>query len=532
MVKTRVGIRLKESIVGSSKSSNRSGDLDALVERYKLLRSKLKTLIHALRTKHAAMVHLVKANEEVANQISILAEHSPLNDCASLLPSSESSPGSVVSYRSVHADLARRTDAYSSKYNQFIVEYAMEWDKVIDARVSTGLKEAERLRRDLSHYQGKVESLRASTNQTLSKGKQVKADTAEKLGRNEEKLVKAKEEYNKFATDMCILIEEVTERSWKDLHPMLVKICQFDSTMSADEAKQLSTLSLVVEQLKEVAEKHGGLTPQGRIKDLAEKQPQLLHSGGARSSNMIENGEYNPSAPMGGDAYTANMYDDQARPPGTVGAQGMGGYPVKVANNEHFSRASSFASNDSGSAAADRNKSPPSTAEMLAMSAHAAPPPSWDQVNEATSNLSISNNRGRTLSGGSGSALPPRAPGSGNNVQPDWSKPNNFSSGASIGSTGSASYGVAPPPAAAPPPPPPAASNTPGGLSMYSTIPVATAVPTSSAPDPPSYGGGGYAYGADPPAHPWSSGNSGARPPVSGNTNPFGSSKSTNPFDA
>mmetsp|Transcript_7536 Transcript_7536/g.11397 ORF Transcript_7536/g.11397 Transcript_7536/m.11397 type:complete len:526 (+) Transcript_7536:175-1752(+) len=524
MVKSRVGIRLKESIVGANKSSNRSGDLDALVERYKLLRSKLKALILALRNKHAIMTHVVKANEDVANQIANFAEHSPLNDCTCLLPSSESAPGSVISFRSVHADLKTRTDAYVSKYNQFIVEYAVEWDKVVEARVSTGIRETERLRRDLSHYQGKVESLRASTNQTLSKGKQVKADTAEKLGRNEEKLVKAKEDYNKFATDMCVLIEEVTERSWKDLHPMLVKICQFDATMSADEAKQLAYLNQVVEQLKQVAEQHGGLTPQGRIKDLAEKQPRHLHSGGARSSNMIEAGAHT-SAPMGGDAaYTANMYDDQARPPGTVAPQGMGGFPVRVSSNDNRSRTSSYASYDSGNGA-DSTRSPPSTSEMLAMTSNAAPPPSWDQVNEATNNLSISNSRGQTLRGSG--TLPPRGPSSGNNnTQPDWSKPANFSSNASLASMGSASYGAAPAPAAPPPPPPPAASYTPASNSMYSNIPVATAVPTSSAPDPPSYGAGHSSYQADPPAHPWSSG----RPPAPGSSGSFGAG-STNPFD-
>lgn len=400
----------------------------------------------------------------------------------------------------MHHDLTKRTESYAKKYTQFIIDYAVEWDAVLDKRVSVGLLEAERLRRDLDHYQGKVESMRQTTNQALSKGKQVDSKTAEKLGRNEEKLIKAKEMYNKFSTDMCVLVEEVTNRSWKDLHPMLVKLAQFDATMSSDESNVLSNMNEVVDQLKRVAEKYGGLTPQGRIRDIAEKQPNLLSSGGSQYQKQIEAG-----SPMGGSAgspiggapssFSSNMYDQPLMAPGSVAPQGMGGFPVAVAppdaSSTALSRSSSYTSYSSMNEV-------PSTSEMLKAAAAAAPPPSWEQVNDAGS----AQPRTRTNSGN----YPPKAPSSGN----AFNRNSSFGSG---------SHGAMP---AAPPPPPPALS----GLSMYdSNPPVATAIPAFTAdpaPDPPSHS----SYN-EPPAHPlWSRGGS-----TSSSTYDAPSQSPKNPFD-
>ena len=68
----------------------------------------------------------------------------------------------------------------------------------------------------------------------MAKGKQVDSKAAGKLTRNEEKLIKVKESGSKFISDLCLLMEEVTERSWRDLHPMLVKCAQFEGQVSSD----------------------------------------------------------------------------------------------------------------------------------------------------------------------------------------------------------------------------------------------------------------------------------------------------------
>ncbi len=104
-----------------------------------------------------------------------------------------------------------------------LIDYAVEWEKVMVARVSAGLIKAEQLRVELDHYQHKVDSLRQSANATMAKGEQVDGKSAERLTRNEDKLIKNKADHTKFMSALCLLIEEVTEQSWSDLHPLLVK---------------------------------------------------------------------------------------------------------------------------------------------------------------------------------------------------------------------------------------------------------------------------------------------------------------------
>jgi hypothetical protein len=138
------------------------------------------------------------------------------------MPAQGSPPDSVISYLSVHHGLAVKSKMYSGKFGQFVIDYAVEWQRVVVTRCDKTLKEAERLRVEVDHYQSKVESLRQSANEKMAKGKQVDQKSAEKLTRNEEKLIQIKEENKKFTANTCLLVEELTERSWRDLHPLLI----------------------------------------------------------------------------------------------------------------------------------------------------------------------------------------------------------------------------------------------------------------------------------------------------------------------
>jgi hypothetical protein len=333
---------------------------------------------------------------QVAQEVSKLAHRSPIEECVAEMPSPDKPSNQVCSYASIHAQVADKSKSYISKYAQFVVEYAIEWEKVLTGRISVGIKKAEDLRRDLDHYQQKVESLRQSTNQYMAKGKQVDSKTADRLSRNEEKFMTAKREYDVFATDLCILIEEVTDRGWRDLHPLLIKLAQFDMTMSDDESKLMGTLNQVVSQLKAAASKHG-LQPQARLKDIETKKSSELNTGTSGGDLRIEDGNADGSV-FG----TSMLY--QALPPGSVGAQGSGGFPVQIEDmgrsppgrNDSFGSydsapnphtASSFGSDWKSSStynvssthrtmrSAPNSAGAPSTMDILQMSSAAAPPP-------------------------------------------------------------------------------------------------------------------------------------------------------------
>ena len=440
----------------------------------------------------------------MADSLAAITKDSEIYDCAGQLPTETLAKHEVCSYASIHHNLASRTKMYADKYAQFVINYAIEWDKVVTQRVMTGLKEAEKLRRDLDHYQKKTEALRANVNGTLAKGKQVDKKTEEKLSRNEEKLNNARLEYNKVATSMCVLIEEVTERAWKDIHPMLLKIAQFDFTLSSDETKALAELNTVQDKLKKLAEKHQ-LKPENRLKDIETLKPSLLSSKKDEGGLNIEDG----SGAFG-------TMSDMAMPPGTVSPQGMGGFPVPIPSAysgiSGVSRNSSITSMSSFDVSA-YGSSGPNTSEMLAIAAAAAPPPTMDQVNDATNALTISGAPSNGYSYGRSNSLPP-----------DYGAPHDYGRYTSYDADSSiASYASAPAPSAPPPPPPSSFGGMYGAQppapmsSMYASAPV-------SAPLPPSYG-----MQQPQPSNPWSNGippqsasNPYGMPPQSPSNNPFG----------
>lgn len=194
-----------------------------------------------------------------------------------------------TSFAAVHLQLHKKNKVYHKKYVEHILTYASDWERILSTRVNKHLKHAEKLRVDLDHYQKKVEELNKDANKTMTKGKSVSDKGVDKLKRNEQKLVNARREHEHFVSDLVGFMEEIMERGWKDLHPLLVKMAQFDVTLSGEEAKLLSTgMVAVVGSLKTLAGEHPNMNPTGRLKELetwslesiSKTNPRTTISGG------------------------------------------------------------------------------------------------------------------------------------------------------------------------------------------------------------------------------------------------------------
>lgn len=418
--------------------------------------------------------------------MAVLSKDTPLFDKTGLMPNADSPSDSVISYLSIQEGVAGKAKMYGQKYAQFVVDYAVEWEKVVTSRVNKGLKNAEELRVELDHYQRKVESLRQMANSTMAKGKQVDQKTAERLTRNEQKLVKVRETHNHFVASLCTLIDEVTDRSWRDLHPLLVKIAQFEVTLSGDEAKSLSSLNTIINEMKRLAVTHG-IKPQARLKDLDSLDPSMLSTKAPGSTTLaIEAGVGGLTlsgsdgwSPTSAGALSSPFNDAQRLPPGTVSPQGMGGFPLSVQSNDNYSVDTrsydgSFTSGYGGSPAGA-----PSTLDMLAISASAAPAPTVDMLTAAFG------------------PTPSSAPSSGAMVPLGSSSVGGYGgvgrkqSFDSFDSNFSGFSGASAPPPAAPPPPPPSQFGTEGAANSNPFG------PSPSTPAQPSYGqyGGQNMYG-------------------------------------
>ena len=212
----------------------------------------------------------------------------PLFEHAGQLANTEDSLRNTCSYASINTDMASQHKIFTDRYLKYVVEYAVDWERIVTKRISEGLKKGELLRVELDHYQSKVENMRTAANVTLAKKKMVDPKTAEKLSRNEEKLLNSRREYEKFKNALCVLIDETTLRSWKDLHPLLLKICQFDLTTATSEAKAFSKLNTVISNLKTFAERNN-LTGDSRLNNLESMDPYQLSGTTEKEPLMLEN---------------------------------------------------------------------------------------------------------------------------------------------------------------------------------------------------------------------------------------------------
>jgi hypothetical protein len=448
------------------------------------------------------------------------------------MPAQGSPPDSVISYLSVHHGLAVKSKMYSGKFGQFVIDYAVEWQRVVVTRCDKTLKEAERLRVEVDHYQSKVESLRQSANEKMAKGKQVDQKSAEKLTRNEEKLIQIKEENKKFTANTCLLVEELTERSWRDLHPLLIKIFQFEMTISTDEAKAMGNLKTVIHELKQFAANHG-IKAEARLTDIENLEPSALSTRGESDTLQIEAG-------VDGLSFTgvSSNSNDMQYPPRATAPQG------NSVKSNHFPTNQSGLSLDRGSV-----KSGPggmSTVDMVTISAAAAPPPSMDQLQaefgpSGSMNSFDSRDSGRYSAPLAPPPFPPPPPPADVNPfgtapppvpspygapstnpfgqsQPSTPSANPFAGGTSpypMGGAAPSPYGAPMAPAPSPysqPPPPNNYGGSYGGsyggtpLSMYGNSTVRSAPSSGNySPVPPSYQQPGYSQ----------------QPPPSASTNPF-----------
>lgn len=321
MAKARIVTRVKDK-TGLAKSKNKSEYLKALREKHSQFSKNLKYLISTIQSNHDAMQAYSKSRLDVAKAINALTVDTPLFKCGGDIPMSAigttdgcavdgenpssaaaakatnrqmSNSSAIVahdsnptSFAAVHLQLHKKTKLYHRKYVEHILTYAADWERILSTRVNKHLKHAEKLRVDLDHYQKKVEELNKDANKTMTKGKSVSDKGVDKLKRNEQKLVNARREHEQFVSDLCGFLEEIMERGWKDLHPLLVKMAQFDVTLSGEEASLLSTqMVAVVGELKALAGDHPNMNPTGRLKELETWSLESINKTNPRESQQL-----------------------------------------------------------------------------------------------------------------------------------------------------------------------------------------------------------------------------------------------------
>lgn len=130
-----------------------------------------------------------------------------------------------------HNNIDRRAVEYQTK----ILDYLDLWQAAVTTRVNNGNKNTDTLRREVDHYNTKLESLNSARQKRKTSPT---AQDVEKMERNRQKFEQAKEVYQKAAVEQYVILDEVENRSWRDLHPILTQLLQLDAALIQDNSSK------------------------------------------------------------------------------------------------------------------------------------------------------------------------------------------------------------------------------------------------------------------------------------------------------
>jgi hypothetical protein len=141
-------------------------------------------------------------------------------------------------------------------YQQHVVDYVLEWEKVITTRIDKELTDVKKLRQNRLHYERKVETLRRKVNQAEQKGKEVTADKLERLERNEQKLKDSFELHEQRAGKLCVLLEQATEQGWQDLYPFVRNAMKWEVNRLGRENVTYGRMPITLDAMKVTFQQH------------------------------------------------------------------------------------------------------------------------------------------------------------------------------------------------------------------------------------------------------------------------------------
>ena len=110
------------------------------------------------------------------------------------------------------------------------------------------------------------------------KEKPINPKKVEKLDRNKVKLVGARESHDKSGESLYLYLDEVANRSWRDVYPLLQRTVKFDQDVSAMQAKICIRLNGTTELLDLVG-KNEAVSVASRLKSLQTLHPEVIYTG-------------------------------------------------------------------------------------------------------------------------------------------------------------------------------------------------------------------------------------------------------------
>jgi hypothetical protein len=151
-----------------------------------------------------------------------------------------------------------------------VVDQVIAWEAAISSRIHNHQIQCEKLRREYEHYDAKTEGLHAKIAAKEAKDDPPSPRLSEKVERNDEKHALAKMDYEIYLHELCVYMEEVAVRAWKDLIPLILELAKLETKTASTQAGIVDKMSQLMEGLKAISKEYGFDGEQFRIHALKE----------------------------------------------------------------------------------------------------------------------------------------------------------------------------------------------------------------------------------------------------------------------
>jgi hypothetical protein len=243
----------------------------------------LKNIIVALRAQQSSIQVLGENRFKSAELMEALLTDTPTSTVLSSSGVGVSDDGSRTTVKSKIATVKQsylelqRTQRdvmlrHAKAFESDVVKYAEDWLDTISSRVKFKVGQYKALSDSLRHYVTKVERLKARHNPGVP-------EKVAKLERNETKLRGTREAHDTMGVNLYMLLEEVTERAWKDLLPLMMKSMELDLAQAKEDRHLVrDRLNDVLDSFKRVSGEHN-VASEGRLQSLQKDRVESLYSG-------------------------------------------------------------------------------------------------------------------------------------------------------------------------------------------------------------------------------------------------------------
>ena len=204
-----------------------------------------------------------------------------------------------------HLSAFQLGEDHARLFKTSIIDYVVEWHEIVTSRVQARVIEFTRLKANLVHYTKKVGGLvesaekarrQAKTNASkqpaptdtslrgmfnsmaMTRSDSTRGKLEAQLDRNRLKLGGAREVFTMYGQSLILLIDEVVNRAWRDILPVLLRSINLDMHQSKIMASIFAASQVLASELELLGEEHT-IDMQGRLQNVKELHPEEIYTG-------------------------------------------------------------------------------------------------------------------------------------------------------------------------------------------------------------------------------------------------------------